>query len=136
MAMRAPASLQILRIGMGVFLALWGIDKIVALEGAERIFSNFYLVDLTGIAVRAFGVAEIALAILLIGGWYARPVAWIVLIVNGVSTAASWKQILDPWGLFGLTRGGAHLFLASIVIMAVCIVLVLEAEPKPIAPAT
>ena len=54
--------------------------------------------------------------------------AWIALLVNFVSTAASWRQILDPWGILGLTDGGAHLFLASIVIMAASVVLVLNAR--------
>lgn len=35
---------------------------------------------------------------------------------------------LDPWGWFGLTDGGAHLFLASIVIMAANVVIVLNAR--------
>jgi hypothetical protein len=51
-----------------------------------------------------------------------------VLLVNAVSTLASWRQILDPWGRLGLGPGGTHLFLASIVIMAVSVALVLEAE--------
>lgn len=45
-----------------------------------------------------------------------------------MSTVARWKQILDPWGILGLTDGGAHLFLASIVITAASIVLVLNAR--------
>jgi len=59
-----------------------------------------------------------------------RPVVWIVLVANGVSTLASWRQILDPWGLLGLGPGGTHLFLASIVLMAVSVVLVLEVETE------
>lgn len=54
--------------------------------------------------------------------------AWIALIANLVSTGASWKQIIDPWGVFGLTEGGIHLFFASIVIMAVSVVLVMNAK--------
>jgi hypothetical protein len=54
--------------------------------------------------------------------------AWVALVANLISTGASWKQILDPWGLLGLTDGGTHLFLASIVIMAASIVLVINAR--------
>lgn len=120
-------TMPVLRIGMGVFLALWGVDKLVATEGAQGIFSQFYLVDVGVSFVTIAGVAEILLGVLLAVGLFRVPMAWIALIVNGVSTVASWKQILDPWGLFGLTSGGSHLFLASIVIMAATIVLVLNA---------
>jgi uncharacterized membrane protein YphA (DoxX/SURF4 family) len=120
--------MPVLRVGMGVFLALWGVDKLAASEGAVGIFSHFYGLDVGVLLVQAAGVAEILLGVLLAVGLFRIPVAWIALVVNAVSTLASWRQILDPWGWFGLTDGGAHLFLASIVIMAVNVVLVLEAR--------
>ncbi|MEP7384496.1 MAG: hypothetical protein ABI910_22675 [Gemmatimonadota bacterium] len=40
----------------------------------------------------------------------------------------SWREILDPWGVWGLGKGGTHLFLASVVLTAVSIVLVREAN--------
>lgn len=121
-------TMPLLRIGMGVFLALWGLDKMFAVEGSIRIFSGFYKMDLGAAAIRAFGVAEILLGLALAAGLFRVATAWIQLGVNGVSTLASWKQILDPWGVFGLTDGGTHLFLASIVITAASVVLVLNAR--------
>lgn len=121
-------TMPLLRVGMGVFLALWGLDKMFAVEGSIRIFSGFYGMDLGALAIRAFGVAEILLGLALAAGLFRVATAWIQLGVNAVSTLASWKQILDPWGLFGLTDGGTHLFLASIVITAASIVLVLNAR--------
>ncbi|MFW6206725.1 MAG: hypothetical protein ACOC5J_02210 [Gemmatimonadota bacterium] len=122
-------TMPILRIGMGVFLAMWGLDKVVASEGAARIFAGFYgMEDLGSAALLTFGVAEILLAAALAAGLFRVAAAWIQLGVNAVSTFTSWRQILDPWGFFGLTEGGTHLFLASIVIMAVSVVLVLNAR--------
>lgn len=117
-----------LRIGMGLFLAAWGVDKIVATEGSVGIFSHFYGMDLGSAALQLFGVAEVLLGAALAVGLFRITTAWIQLVVNAVSTLASWKQIIDPWGLFGLTDGGTHLFLASIVITAASIVLVLNAR--------
>lgn len=117
-----------LRIGMGLFLAAWGVDKLVATEGSVGIFSNFYGMDLGAVAIQLFGAAEILLGMALAVGLFRIATAWIQLVVNAVSTLASWKQIIDPWGLFGLTDGGTHLFLASIVITAASIVLVLNAR--------
>lgn len=121
-------TMPVLRVGMGVFLALWGVDKLAATEGGQGIFSHFYGVEAGVALVQAAGVAEILLGVLLAVGLFRVPAAWIALAVNGVSTAASWRQIVDPWGWFGLTDGGTHLFLASIVIMAANVVLVLNAR--------
>lgn len=121
-------TMPILRIGMGLFLAAWGLDKVFATEGSVGIFSHFYGVDLGAVAIQAFGLAEVLLGLALAAGLFRVFTAWTQLLVNGVSTLASWRQILDPWGIFGLTDGGAHLFLASIVITAASIVLVLNAR--------
>ncbi len=121
-------TMPVLRIGMGVFLALWGVDKIVATEAAAGIFDRFYGLPAGPTVVQAAGAAEVLLGLLLAVGLFRVPVAWIALIVNAVSTFSSWRQILDPWGILGLTDGGTHLFLASIVIMAANIVIVLNAR--------
>jgi hypothetical protein len=78
--------------------------------------------------VRALGAGEILLGIALGAGLFRVFTAWTQLAVNAVSTLASWRQILDPWGALGLTDGGAHLFLASIVITAASIAIVLNAR--------
>lgn len=121
-------TMPILRIGMGIFLVDWGLDKWFATEGSVGIFSNFYGVDVGAVLVRTFGAAEVLLGLALAVGLFRVATAWIQLIVNGISTLASWRQILDPWGVLGLTDGGTHLFLASIVITAASIVLVLNAR--------
>lgn len=125
---RSRWTLPLLRTGMAVFLATWGLDKLLAVEGSQRIFERFYGVTAGPSLVQIAGVAELALAALLAAGVLRRPVAWTTLLVNTVSTLASWRQIVDPWGRLGLGPGGTHLFLASIVIMAVSVALVLEAE--------
>ncbi len=122
-----------LRIGMGLFLLTWGLDKMLAVEGSQGIFKRFYGIEAGPSLIQMAGVAEVVLAVLLAVGLLRRPVAWIVLIVNAVSTFASWRQIIDPWGRLGLAPGGSHLFLASIVIMAVSVVLVLNAEDDTLA---
>lgn len=123
-------TLPILRIGMGLFLVAWGLDKLLATEGSIGIFSHFYGLDVGGATIRLAGAAEVLLGLALAVGALPLVTAWIQLVVNAISTVASWKQIIDPWGLLGLTEGGSHLFLASIVVMAVSVVLVLNARPR------
>lgn len=121
-------TLPVLRLGMGLFLLAWGLDKLVDPDTSRRIFRQFYRVGAGPALVRLAGVAEMALAVMLGAGILRRPVAWLVLVVNSVSTLASWRQILDPWGRLGLGPGGTHLFLASIVVTAASLVLVLNAH--------
>lgn len=123
-------TMPLLRISMGLFLALWGIDKLAATKGSIGIFSTFYGVDVGALVIQAAGVAEILLGVMLAVGLFRVSAAWIALTVNAVSTIGSWRQILDPWGWLGLTDGGGHLFLASIVIMAANVVIVLNARDE------
>lgn len=121
-------TMPILRIGMGLFLLAWGVDKLAAVSGSQKIFAGFYHVNSGPTLVQAAGFLEILVAIALGIGLFRRAVAWAVLAINAASTVASWRQILDPWGWFGLTPGGTHLFLASIVVIAASVVLVLNAD--------
>ena len=124
---RSRWTVPILRAGMGLFLVVWGIDKLASMSTSQQIFSHFYGVSAGELLMRLAGFAEVVLGLLLIAGVFQRPIAWIVLLIHSTSTIASWRQILDPWGLLGIGSGGTHLFLSSIVIVAVSIVLVLEA---------
>lgn len=127
---KAPLSrwtMPLLRIGMGLFLLMWGLDKLLSVEGSQQIFQHFYRTPAGPSLVQLAGAAEIVLAVLLAVGFLRRPVAWVVLLVNAASTLASWREILDPWGRLGLGPGETHLFLASIVILVVSVVLVANA---------
>jgi uncharacterized membrane protein YphA (DoxX/SURF4 family) len=119
-----------LRFGMGVFIAAWGLDKLMATEVGQRIFSGAYSVNLGATLVQVAGIAEIVLGLALAAGLLRVVTAWLVLAINLTSTLSVWRQILDPWGAIGLTDGDSvnHLFLASIVIVAASVVLVLNAR--------
>lgn len=64
---------------------------------------------------------------------FRRPVAWRVVLVNGVSTLAGGRQMVDPRGRLGLGPGGLHLFPASLVVMAASVALVLHAHDDALA---
>ena len=123
-------TMPILRLGMGAFIAAWGLDKLMATEVGQRIFSGAYSVDLGATLVQVAGVAELVLGLALAAGLLRVAAAWVVLAINVASTLSVWRQILDPWGALGLTKGEGvnHLFLASIVVVAASAVLVLNAR--------
>jgi hypothetical protein len=57
--------MPLLRVGMGLFLAAWGLDKLFAVEGSQRIFERFYQVDAGPSLIQLAGGAE----------WHDRKVA-------------------------------------------------------------
>ncbi|MGQ0656664.1 MAG: hypothetical protein ACT4NU_00980 [Chromatiales bacterium] len=44
---RLGIALLILRIGLGMFLMLWGLDKILEPDSTVRIFAHFYKLSIT-----------------------------------------------------------------------------------------
>lgn len=73
-------TMPVLRIGMGLFLAAWGVDKLVATEGSIGIFSNFYDMDLGAAAFQAFGITEVLLGVALAVGLFRVATAWVQLV--------------------------------------------------------
>ncbi|MBI4512558.1 MAG: hypothetical protein HY702_00470 [Gemmatimonadetes bacterium] len=118
-------TIPFLRLGLGVFLALWGVDKLVATDGALGIFRRFYLMEVGQALVQALGVLEILLGLAIVFGFLRTLSYGLGLAADTVSTLASWKEILDPWGLIW-GGGNAHLFLASIPVLAAFVVLFLN----------
>jgi putative oxidoreductase len=105
------AGLAILRIGLGVFLALWGIDKIVVPDATVQIFDSFYKIPISTAIAPAIGIAEVLLGLAIALGVWKTVTYGLGLLVHGVSTIASYRQLLDPFG-------DNHLFLAAIPVLA------------------
>ena len=106
-----PAALAILRIGLGLFLLLWGIDKIVAPEGTAQIFDHFYRMPLSAEAAPIVGIAEALLGLAFMAGLWKTVVYGLGLLLHAVSTLASYSQLLNPFG-------DNHLFIAAIPVLA------------------
>ena len=118
MSERDRAALAILRIGLGVFLLLWSIDKIVAPESTVAIFEHFYGTSISETIAPLIGVAEAILSVaILVGAW--KTVTYgLGLLLHAVSTASSYAQLLDPFG-------ENHLFIAAIPVLAAFVALFL-----------
>lgn len=129
MSVRDPVAterwaLAILRVSLGLFLLLWGIEKFVIPEVTERIWQAFYGVGLAAALVPVVGALETGLAVAITVGVWRRVTYGLGLALHAVSVLSSWRQLIDPWGL--RSGGGPnHLFLAGVPVLAAFIALYL-----------
>jgi len=110
-------ALAVLRVSLGVFLLLWGVEKFVIPTTTVRIWDKFYGVSLGASLVPLVGAVESALALAIVVGLWRRVSYGLGLLVTTVSVLSSWRQLIDPWGL---RSGGSpnHLFLAGVPVLA------------------
>lgn len=106
-----PVALFVLRIGLGVFLLLWSIDKMVAPEQTAKIFEFFYKISLPVSFAPSVGALEAALSLALLAGLWKTWTYGAALALHTISTVSTWKQLATPFGEH-------HLFLAAIPVLA------------------
>ncbi len=111
------SALAVLRVSLGVFLLLWGVEKFIVPDVAVRIWDKFYGVGLVASLVPLVGALESTLAVAITVGLWRRVTYGLGLLVHAVSVLSSWRQLTDPWGL---RSGGSpnHLFLAGVPVLA------------------
>jgi putative oxidoreductase len=114
---RAATALLILRVSLGVFLLQWSVEKIVVPESAMRFAEHLYaLAPAIGTTIMV-GVAEGLLALALLVGVWRRWSYGLAIVVDAVSVAATWRQLLNPYA------GTNHLFIAGVPVLAAFILL-------------
>ena len=111
-----------MRLTLGIFLLLWSVGKLVVPSSTVRIASHFYGIALPEAAPAFMGSAELVLSLALLAGFARRPVYALAIVLHATSTLASWRQILDP---FGIARPGDDLFLAGVPVLGAFIALYL-----------
>src|SRR5260370_12957414 len=92
-------ALAVLRVSVGVFLLLWGVEKFVIPTTTVRIWDKFYGIGLGASLVPMVGAVESALALAIVVGLWRRVSYGLGLLVTTVSVLSSWRQLTDPWGL-------------------------------------
>ncbi len=111
-------TLLVLRLGTGVFLLLFGVDKLVAPAMALEVFQRFYGLSVSGALVQAAGALEILLSLAILAGLWKTLSYGLGLLLHMVSTLATYRELLAPFG-------DNHLFLAAIPALAAFVALFL-----------
>lgn len=118
-------TLLLLRISTGLLLLVWGIVRVGAPEVGAHVSSKYY----AGLGQAAtiqliWGAALIVIGVLCIAGLWRRYsyIAQAVVLVTGALSI--WKYLLDPLGLYLLTRETSQiLFFPSLGMAAATLVL-------------
>ncbi|WP_439477977.1 hypothetical protein [Brevundimonas sp.] len=111
-------ALLLLRLGVGLVMAMWTIDKIVNPDHASAVFSNFYGFDAQGPAIlMAVGLAQGVVVIAFLVGAMRTLSYGAILAMHAISTLASWRQYLDAFENL--------LFFAAWPMLAACVALFL-----------
>ena len=113
-----PVALFILRLGLGAFLLLFGIDKLVAPATTVEVFAQFYGLIASHGMVYATGVLEILLGLAFLAGLWKTLSYGLGLLLHAVSTLATYHELLSPFG-------ANHMFLAALPVLAAFIALFL-----------
>lgn len=94
------AGLMLLRISLGLFLLVWAVMKFVVPEGTVGIFSHFYGTSITVQVSMVLGAAQAALALAIVAGLWRTWTLAAGFAVHAVGQLASWRETLDPWGIW------------------------------------
>jgi putative oxidoreductase len=110
-------ALALLRVSLALFLLLWGLEKLVLPAATVRIWGTFYGIQIGRAIVPVIGLLEAVLALAIGLGLWRRVSYGLGTLVHGISVLSTWRQLIDPWGLF---FGGPpnHLFLAGVPVLA------------------
>src|SRR3989304_4845614 len=117
-----PVALFLLSLGLGAFLLLFGIDKLVPPAPTVEVFAQFYGLIVSHGMVYGAGVLETLLGLAFLAGLWKTLSSGLGLLLHAVSTLVTYQELLSPFG-------ANHLFLAAVPVLAAFISLFLLRRP-------
>ena len=115
---KITTSLFVMRASIAAFFSIWALEKFLEPETTVAIWKAFYMVENLPLAA-SYGIGVVqAIAILLF--FFGVLKFWsygFLMTIHGLSTLASYKQLLDPYS------GSNHLFWAAIPTLGALIAL-------------
>ncbi len=120
-------SLLLLRVTTGLLLVIWGLIKIGAPDAAIGVSDKYYggLLSEAGIQM-GLGIAEALLGLLVVLGLFRAIIYPLQFAVLLIGAGAIWNYIIDPLGLYLMTRETANvLFFPSTTVAAASFVMLM-----------
>lgn len=116
MTKHTKLALFLLRLGLGIVILLWGMDKILEPSANAIMLSTFYYIKPTAQIVSYIGIAQVLFALAFMAGIWKRYMYGLNLLIHVVSTAALYKMLMFPFGPNHLFVGLISVLLASITL--------------------
>ncbi len=118
-------TLLMLRVSTGLLLVIWGVVRLASPDMGAHVSQKYYAgLGQSATIQMIWGIALVVIGMLcILGLWrrYSFAAQAVVLVVGAVSI---WKYLLDPFGLYLLTRETSQiLFFPSLGMAAAALVL-------------
>lgn len=116
--LKLEISLLLMRVSIAAFLLVWAIDKVIAPEHAQAVFSHFYSSSLGEPALRSLGLAQMAVIAAFAAGFARMWTYGAVLLMHAASTISTYHHLMKPWA-----EGSQLLFWTAVPVLAAMIAL-------------
>ena len=100
--------LATIRITTAAFFLVWSIEKIVAPEIAQKVFTRFYASTISPGVSMAIGILQTAIVLLFLAGLFKLWTYGAILGMHALSTLSTYEPLLNPYTLPN------HLFWAAV----------------------
>ena len=94
---RMALALLLLRLGLGYFLLVWGVNKFLAPKQTVAIWGYFYGVDIAAWLPQLFGAGETLVAVAIIAGLARRLSYGAGLLIHGVTVVVILDRLVAPF---------------------------------------
>ncbi|MEQ8387589.1 MAG: DoxX protein [Alphaproteobacteria bacterium] len=118
---RLEISLAIMRLTMAAFFLVWTLEKFVAPESTQGIFSHFYMTEISVSTVYIAGAVQLLLVLGFLLGIWKLATYGAILVMHGVSTLSTVGILVDPWA----SGTPNHLFWAGVPVLGMAVALFL-----------
>ncbi|BAY83018.1 hypothetical protein NIES267_25040 [Calothrix parasitica NIES-267] len=90
-------SLAIIRISTAMFFLVWSLRKIIQPESTQKIFSKFYMMEVSPILSYGIGVLQTLFVIAFLVGLFKTWTYGAILGMHIVSVLSTYKQLFNPY---------------------------------------
>jgi putative oxidoreductase len=94
---KLEACLLLMRLTIAAFMLVWAVDKVIAPEHAQAVFSRYYFTELTHQPILILGVVQIAIILAFAIGFARFWSYGAVMVMHFLSTASTYAQLASPW---------------------------------------
>ncbi len=101
--------LFLLRFGLGLYLAMWSIDKMAAPNISVIDFSHFYMIHVSTSVIMLIGAMELVLSLFFLLGMYKTLTYGLSLMIHMISSFFIYHKLMWPFGEY-------HFFIANLPI--------------------